>query len=126
MLGGGVLVDRYGTRRVGILGLALLELAVTCVMATPLSLQVRSTPLHWAPVSGILHVVQGAGLAERFGTQHLGTLRGTASVFGIFGAASGPLLFAWWSAETAYVAFLASIAIALALGGSAVRAARSH
>jgi len=61
-----------------------------------------------------------AGLAEHFGTRHLGTLRGTTSVFGIFGAATGPLLFAWWSAETGYVVFLASTAIALTLGATAV------
>ena len=120
VLGGGVLVDRYGTRRVGMLGLTLLGLAVTCVMATPALVAGSIYAAALGAGLGILHVVQGAGLAEHFGTQHLGTLRGTASVFGIFGAASGPLLFAWWSPETAYVAFLASIAIALALGGSAV------
>jgi hypothetical protein len=41
-------------------------------------------------------------------------------VFGIFGAATGPLLFAWWSPETGYVVFLTSTAMALALGGAAV------
>ena len=69
---------------------------------------------------GILHVVQGAGLAEHFGTRHLGTLRGTTSVFGICGAAAGPLLFAWWSPETGYMVFLAYTAITLVLGGTAV------
>jgi hypothetical protein len=41
-------------------------------------------------------------------------------VVGICGAATGPLLFAWWSPETGYVVFLASIAMALALGATAV------
>jgi MFS family permease len=120
VLGGGVLVDRYGTRRVGMLGLMLLALAVTSVMAAP---TFNSGSIYAAALGaglGVLHVVQGAGLAEHFGTRHLGTLRGTTSVFGIFGAATGPLLFAWWSPETDYVIFLASTAIALALGGTAV------
>jgi hypothetical protein len=59
-------------------------------------------------------------LAEHFGTRHLGTLRGTTSVFGISGAAAGPLLFALGSPETGYVVFLAYTAIALALGGVAI------
>jgi hypothetical protein len=50
----------------------------------------------------------------------LGTLRGTTSVFGISGAAAGPLLFALWSPETGYLVFLAYTAIALALGTTAI------
>jgi MFS family permease len=117
VLGGGVLVDKYGTRRIGMLGLMLLALAVTGVMAASnfMTGSIYATALGAG--LGVLHVVQGAGLAEHFGTRHLGTLRGTASVFGIFGAATGPLLFAWWSPETGYVIFLTSIVIALALGG---------
>jgi MFS family permease len=120
VLGGGVLVDKYGTRRVGMLGLMLLILSIACVMAAP---AFHAGSIYAAALGaglGVLHVVQGAGLAEHFGTRHLGTLRGTTSVFGIFGAASGPLLFAWWSPDTGYVVFLTSIAIALALGGAAV------
>lgn len=120
VLGGGVLVDRYGTRRVGMLGLALLALAVTCIMAASNFMAGSIYAAALGAGLGVLHVVQGAGLAEHFGTRHLGTLRGTTSVFGIFGAASGPVMFAWWSAETGYVVFLAAIAIALALGGSAI------
>jgi MFS family permease len=120
VLGGGVLVDRYGTRRVGMLGLMLLALAVTCIIAVPALFAGSIYAAALGAGLGVLHVVQGAGLAEHFGTRHLGTLRGTTSVFGIFGAASGPPLFAWWSPETGYVVFLASIAIALALGGTAV------
>jgi MFS family permease len=120
VLGGGVLVDRYGTRRVGMLGLMLLALAVTCVMAASNFMAGSIYAAALGAGLGVLHVVQGAGLAEHFGTRHLGTMRGTASVFGICGAAAGPLLFAWRSPETGYVVFLASIAIALALGGAAV------
>jgi MFS family permease len=120
VLGGGVLVDQYGTRRIGMLGLILLGLAVGSVMAAPVLVAGSIYAFALGAGLGILHVVQGAGLAEHFGTRHLGTLRGTASVFGISGAAAGPLLFAWCSPETGYVVFLASTAIALALGGTAV------
>jgi MFS family permease len=120
VLGGGVLVDQYGTRRVGMLGLMLLAFAVTCVMAASNFMTGSIYAAALGAGLGVLHVVQGAGLAEHFGTRHLGTLRGTASVFGICGAATGPLLFTWWSPETGYVVFLASIAMALALGATAV------
>ena len=120
VLGGGVLVDKYGTRRVGLLGLMLLALAVICIMAAPALAAGLVYAAALGAGLGILHVVQGAGLAEHFGTQHLGTLRGTTSVFGICGAAAGPLLFAWWSPETGYMVFLAYTAITLVLGGTAV------
>jgi MFS family permease len=119
VLCGGVLVDKYGSRRVGLFGLILLALAVISVMAAPAFV---SGSLYAAALGaglGVLHVVQGAGLAEHFGTRHLGTLRGTTSIFGIFGAATGPLLFAGWSPEVGYTVFLACTAIALALGGVA-------
>jgi MFS family permease len=120
VLGGGVLVDQYGTRRVGMLGLMLLSLAVTGVMAASNFMTGSIYAAALGAGLGVLHVVQGAGLAEHFGTRHLGTMRGTTSVFGICGAATGPLLFAWWSPETGYTVFLASIAIALALGATTV------
>src|SRR5258707_12583391 len=37
-----------------------------------------------------------------------------------FSVHTGPLLFAWWSLEIGYVVFLASLAIALSLGGTAL------
>jgi MFS family permease len=120
VLAGGVLVDRYGTRRVGMFGLVLLALAVVCIMAAPTLIAGSAYAAALGAGLGILHVVQGAGLAEHFGTRHLGTLRGTTSVFGICGAAAGPLLFAYWSPEIGYAVFLAYTAIALALGGAAV------
>jgi MFS family permease len=120
VLGGGILVDTYGTRRVGMLGLMLLALAVSSAMAAPAFAAGSIYAASLGAGLGVLHVVQGAGLAEHFGTRHLGTLRGTTSIFGIFGAATGPLLFARWSPETGYVVFLASIVIALALGGATV------
>ena len=120
VLGGGVLVDRYGTQRVGMLGLALLALTVGCVMAVPDFLAGAAYATALGAGLGVLHVVQGAGLAEHFGTRHLGNLRGVASVVGIFGAAAGPLPFAAWPPHVGYVIFLAGIAAALALGAVAI------
>ena len=93
VLGGGVLVDRYGTRRVGLLGLLLLASTVGCVMLAPGLLAGAAYAATLGAGLGVLHVVQGAGLAEHFGTRHLGNLKGVSSMVGIFGAASGPLPF---------------------------------
>ena len=120
VLGGGVLVDRFGTRRVGLLGLLLLASTVGCVMLAPDLLAGAAYAATLGAGLGVLHVVQGAGLAEHFGTRHLGNLRGVASVVGIFGAAAGPLPFAAWPPPVGYAIFLASIAAALAVGVAAV------
>lgn len=120
VLGGGVLVDRYGTQRVGMLGLILLALAVACVMTVPDLLAGAAYAAALGAGLGVLHVVQGAGLAEHFGTRHLGNLRGVASMVGIFGAAAGPLPFAAWPPHVGYAIFLISIAAALALGAGSV------
>ena len=119
VLGGGVLVDKYGTRRVGMLGLMLLALAVGSITAAPAFVAGSLYAAALGAGLGILHVVQGAGLAEHFGTRHLGTLRGTTSVFGICGAATGPLLLTYWPPETGYMVFLAYTAVALILGSTA-------
>ena len=98
----------------------LLALAVTSVMAAPNFMAGSIYAAALGAGLGVLHVVQGAGLAEHFGTRHLGTIRGTVSVFGICGAATGPLLFAWGSPETGYAVFLGFIGIALGLGAAAL------
>jgi MFS family permease len=101
VLGSGVLVDRYRTRRVGILGLVLSALTVIYLMTAP---DVIAGPAYGSALGaglGVLHAVQGTGLAEHFATRHLGALRGTAFVVGIFGATAGPLPFAWWSRKPA-------------------------
>jgi len=120
VLGGGVLVDRYGTQRVGMLGLILLALTVACVMMMPDLLAGAAYATTLGAGLGVLHVVQGAGLAEHFGTRHLGNLKGVSSMVGIFGAAAGPLPFAAWPPQVGYLIFLASIAGALALGAIAI------
>lgn len=119
-LGGGVLVDRFGTQKVGMLALLLLASTVTCVMVTPDLLGGAAYAAALGAGLGVGHVVGGAGLAEHFGTRHLGNLRGVASIIGIFGAAAGPLPFAAWPPQVGYVIFLVAIAAALTIGAAAV------
>ena len=88
-LGGGVLVDRLGTQRVGLLGLLLLASTVFCVMVTPDFLAGAAYAAALGAGLGVGHVVGGAGLAEHFGTRHLGSLRGITSVVGIFRCCGG-------------------------------------
>jgi len=120
VLGGGVLIDRYGTQRVGQLGLILLAATVACVMVVPDLLAGAAYATGLGASLGVLHVVQGAGVAEHFGTRHLGNIRGVASMVGIFGAAAGPIPFAAWTPDVGYLIFLTSIGAALALGAVAV------
>jgi MFS family permease len=119
VLGGGVLVDRYGSQRVGMLGLLLMAASVALAMSASSLITGVAYAAALGAGLGVLHVVQGAGLAEHFGTRYLGNLRGTASLLGIFGAAAGPIPFAWWSPETSYAIFLTATAAALALGVAA-------
>ena len=64
---------------------------------------------------GILQVSHSAGLAESFGTAHIGSIRGVTFVMGVSAAALGPLPLLW-SAETAYWIFLVLAASGAALG----------
>jgi MFS family permease len=120
VLGGGVLIDRYGTQKVGQLGLILLAMTVACVMMVPDLFAGAAYATGLGASLGVLYVVQGAGVAEHFGTRHLGSIRGVASMVGIFGAAAGPIPFAAWPPDVGYLIFLVSIAAALALGVVAV------
>ena len=120
VLGGGVLVDRYGTQKVGQLGLILLALTVICVMMVPDLLAGAAYATGLGASLGVLYVVQGSGVAEHFGTRHLGSIRGVASMVGIFGAAAGPVPFAAWPPNVGYLIFLVSVGAALTLGAVAV------
>jgi TRAP-type C4-dicarboxylate transport system permease small subunit len=64
---------------------------------------------------GILSVAAFAGLAEYFGTRHMGTLRGTTFLFGVFGATLGPLPLAW-SPGLAYWIFVTLAMLGLCIG----------
>jgi MFS family permease len=101
----GVLVDRFGARPVGLLGLAVLASSVLCVMLAPTLARGLVYAIALGAMIGLLQVAYSSGLAESFGTAHLGTIRGTTFVVGVSGAALGPLALLQ-SADTAYVIFL--------------------
>lgn len=113
---GGFLIDRLGTRPVGLIGLATNALAVLCVMVWADLLGGAAYVALLGLSLGTLHVVQGAAMAEHFGTRALGALRGIVFVIGAFAAAAGPLIFAVWSAETGYAIFLALVGTAVLFG----------
>lgn len=123
-LASGFLVDRFGARLIGLLGLSTLAFAVSCVMLSPLLGDGLAYAVALGAMIGTLQLVHSAGLGEAFGTQHLGAIRGTTFVAGVSSAAAGPLPFLW-SPDTAYVVFLILTAAAIALGVASLRAPRS-
>jgi len=101
----GVLVDRFGSRAVGLLGLAVLASSVLCVMLVPGVGGGLVYALLLGTMIGMLQVAYSSGLAESFGTAHLGIIKGTTFVIGVSGAAVGPLPLLW-SPAAAYWIFL--------------------
>jgi MFS family permease len=112
---GGVLVDRFGARPIGLLGLATLASSVVCVMAVPTLGGGLVYAITLGAMIGILQVAHSAGLAESFGLAHLGSIRGTTFVIGVSGAAAGPLALLW-SPMAAYWIFLGLTFCGAALG----------
>jgi MFS family permease len=119
-LAAGVLVDRFGARPVGLLGLATLASSVLCVMLAPGLGGGLVYALTLGAMIGMLQVVHSAGLAESFGTAHLGTIKGTTFVVGVSGAAAGPLPLLW-SPTAAYWIFLGLTACGALLGVFSLR-----
>jgi MFS family permease len=111
----GSLIDRFGARPVGLLGLGLLGFSVTCLWINPLLAGGLAYAMTLGAMIGTLQIVYSAGLAESFGLTHLGTIRGTLFVVGVSGAAAGPLAFLW-SPVAAYAIFLGIAAVAATLG----------
>ncbi len=111
----GALIDRFGARPVGLLGLGLLAFSVACLWANPTLGGGFAYAATLGAMIGTLQIVYSAGLAESFGLRHLGTIRGTLFVVGVTGAAAGPLAFLW-SPPVAYGIFLAVAAAAAVLG----------
>lgn len=104
-LGSGVLVDHFGARPTGLLGLVLLATSVVAVMAAPRLADGLVYAIALGAMIGTLQVAHSAGLAEAFGLAHLGSIRGTTFVVGVSGAALGPLPLVW-SPMAAYWMFL--------------------
>lgn len=119
----GVLVDRFGSRPVGLLGLATLAAAVLSVMWAP---AVGGGLLYAALLGamiGLLQVAHSSGLAECFGIAHLGSIKGVTFVVGVSGAALGPLPLLW-SPAAAYSIFIGLTLIGVMLGLSSLRYGR--
>lgn len=93
-IGTGALLDRYEPRLVA--PLAMMFLAMACVLP---ALGSGST-VSWlyalclGGAYGSQQAIGAAGYAQYFGRDHLGAIRGASFVFGISGAAFGPLPFA--------------------------------
>lgn len=114
-LASGALIDRFGARPVGLLGLCLLGFSVTCLWTSPALAGGLAYATTLGAMIGTLQIVYSAGLAESFGLKHLGTIRGTLFVVGVSGAAAGPLAFLW-SPAAAYSIFLGVTVVAATLG----------
>lgn len=90
----GALLDRYEPRR--LVPLAMLLLAATTALPA-LGSGVTVSWLYALCLGGAYgsqQAIGAAGYAQYFGRDHLGAIRGTSFVFGIGGAAFGPLPFA--------------------------------
>ncbi|TAJ42457.1 MAG: MFS transporter [Reyranella sp.] len=111
----GALIDRFGARPIGLLGLCLLGFSVACLWTSPALAGGLAYAMTLGAMIGTLQIVYSAGLAESFGLKHLGTIRGTLFVVGVSGAAAGPLAFLW-SPAAAYSIFLGIMVIAATLG----------
>ena len=111
----GALIDRFGARPIGLLGLCFLCFSVSCLWTSPALGGGIAYAATLGAMIGTLQIVYSAGLAESFGLKHLGTIRGTLFVIGVSGAAAGPLAFLW-SPAAAYSIFLGIAAVAATLG----------
>lgn len=93
-LGTGVLLDRYEPRR--LVPLAMFLLAATCALPALGSGVVVSWlyAICLGGAYGSQQAIGAAGYAQYFGRDHLGAIRGASFIFGIAGAAFGPIPFA--------------------------------
>ncbi|MDP1840348.1 MAG: MFS transporter [Reyranella sp.] len=116
----GALIDRFGARPIGLVGLCFLGFSVACLWTSPTLAGGLAYAVTLGAMIGTLQIVYSAGLAESFGLKHLGTIRGTLFVIGVSGAAAGPLAFLW-SPAAAYSIFLGIAVVAATLGLVGVR-----
>ena len=121
-LGTGALIDRYEPRR-------LVPLSMAALMAASLLPAIADgVVVSWAyalcvgAAYGSQQAITAAGYAQYFGRDNLGAIRGTASLFGVSGAAFGPLPFAAsidWSGSYG-PALIGSGALSLACAAAAL------
>jgi MFS family permease len=125
-LGTGALLDRYEPRRLVPLAMSMLAAA----SALPAFGSGVATSWLYAlclgGAYGSQQAIGAAGYAQYFGRDHLGAIRGASFVFGIGGAAFGPLPFAAsidWTGSY-FVVLVGSGALCLACGAASVAVRR--
>jgi MFS family permease len=119
-LGTGALLDRYEPRRLVPLAMLMLATASALPMLGSASTVSWLYALCLGGAYGSQQAILAAGYAQYFGRNHLGAIRGASFVFGISGAAFGPLPFAAsadWTGDY-FVALVCSCLLCLACGAS--------
>ena len=125
-LASGIMLDRWEPRRM--VPVSMMMLAVACA----LPVLAGAGPASWlyalclGGAYGAQQAINAAGYAQYFGRDHLGAIRGASYVFGVGGAAFGPLPFAVSADLTgAYTAVLMlSCGLCLVCGAAAFMVGR--
>jgi MFS family permease len=119
-LGTGALLDRYEPRR--LVPLAMILLGMACALPA-LGSGVAISWIYALSLGGAYgsqQAIGAAGYAQYFGRDHLGAIRGASFIFGISGAALGPLPFAAsidWTGSYS-VALIGSLVLCIACGAA--------
>lgn len=125
-LGTGFLVDRYEPRHLVPLSMSMLALASALpVFGSGSAISVLYA-LNIGAAYGSQQAINAAGYAQYFGRDHLGAIRGASFVFGIAGAAFGPLPFAVsvdWTGSYAAV-LISCCALCIVCGAAALAVKR--
>ncbi|MBR0943505.1 MFS transporter [Bradyrhizobium liaoningense] len=124
-LGTGFLVDRYEPRHLVPLAMFMLALATALpAFGNGVAISVLYA-LSLGGAYGSQQAINAAGYAQYFGRDHLGAIRGASFVFGIAGAAFGPLPFAasvdWTGSYTAVLIACCALCIVCGAGAFAVK-----
>jgi nitrate/nitrite transporter NarK len=121
-LGTGALVDRVEPRRLVPLSMAALAAASLLPTIGDGNVVSWAYALCVGAAYGSQQAISAAGYAQYFGRDNLGAIRGTASLFGVSGAAFGPLPFAasidWTGSYTS--ALIGSGVLSLGCGAAAL------
>lgn len=124
-LGTGFLVDSHEPRQLVPLAMFLLALASALpAFGSGIAVSVLYT-LSLGGAYGSQQAISAAGYAQYFGRDHLGAIRGSSFVFGIAGAAFGPLPFAasidWTGSYAAVLIGCSALCILCGAGAFAVK-----
>jgi MFS family permease len=124
-LGTGVLLDRYEPRLLVPLAMTMLAAASALPALGSGSTVSWLYPLCLGGAYGSQQAIGAAGFAQYFGRDHLGAIRGASFVFGISGAAFGPLPFAasadWTGSYALALGWSCALCVACGLASFVVR-----